>query len=108
MAKKFNSNSEVLDLARALKDRRQALGYTLQYVENVTRINCGQLSRFESGDFKTISPNLHKYCEFLQIIEDTGYIMAGSLGERFEEFASSSPKHREAAEDILRALERLK
>lgn len=107
MAIKFKSESEVLDLARALRERRKSLGYTLKHIEKLENINCGQLSRFERGEFKTKSSNLQKYIGFLQTQGAATWPITHTLGERIEEFAARSPKHREAAEEFLKALEHL-
>ena len=107
MGTKFKSNDEILNLAAALKKRRETLGYTLKYIEKIENINCSQLSRFENGNFKTHSTNLQKYCNFLQISEKPIYQTTGLLGKRIEEFAARSSKHREAAEEFLKALEHL-
>lgn len=106
MAEKFKSKQEIKSLASALKERRLSLGMTLKDVEKQEHIDCGQLSRFEAGQFKTNSPNLQKLCRFLQIRQSPQGSKA--LGSRLEQFAAQSPQHRAAAEDLLSALERLR
>lgn len=102
MSEKFKSKIEVDTLAFALKERRRRLGLTLKDVESSIGVNCGQLSRFEAGRFKSNSNNLQKLCSFMQM--DVTTI---SLGERLEKVAARSPSHRAAVEEILAALERL-
>lgn len=107
MSKKFKSKDEILNLAAQLKERRVALGMTLKDIEVSQQINCGQLSRFEAGDFKTNSKNLQKLCDFLQIFNQPSAAQKSDLGARLEHFAARSPQHCAAAEEILNALERL-
>jgi transcriptional regulator with XRE-family HTH domain len=107
MSERFKSRCEILILASALKERRLALGLTLKDIEKSQNINCGQLSRLEAGQFKTNSPNLQKLCAFLQIHNRSVEPYEGALGHRMERFAARSPQHQAAAEEILRALERL-
>ncbi len=103
MAEKFKSKDDVLRLATAVQERRLALGLTLKNIEDLQKINCGQLSRIEAGKFTTNSPNLQKLCKFLQIPVER----PRKLGDRLEQFAKRSAQHRAAAEDLLTALERL-
>jgi transcriptional regulator with XRE-family HTH domain len=105
MAVKFKSDKEKKDLAHTLKTRRKERGHTLQSIEESIQVNVGQLSRFEKGEFITLSNNLQKYCSFLQIEIDTG--QTSELGFRLERFATRSPIHRAAAEEIINALEKL-
>lgn len=107
MAEKFKSPKDIQALAEAIKHSREARGYTLVKIEKKLFINRGQLSRFESGDFKTLSPNLQKLCKFLKITSSENTSYDGTLGARIERFAKLSKKHRDAAEKLLLALERL-
>lgn len=104
MAIKFKSDKEKKDLAHTLKTRRKERGHTLQNIEKSIQVNVGQLSRFEKGEFITLSDNLQKYCSFLQIEINTNQI---GLGSRLERFATRSAMHRAAAEEIISALEKL-
>lgn len=104
MAAKFKSATERKDLANALKKRRKELGLTLRVIQDAENIDVGQLSRFERGGFITFSTNLQKYCNYLQIKKLPSL---QDLGLRLEKFATQSPQHRAAAEEILNALERL-
>jgi transcriptional regulator with XRE-family HTH domain len=106
MAEKFKSKQEIKSLASAIKERRLSLGLTLKDLEKEQHIHCGQLSRFEAGQFKTNSPNLQRLCRFLQIFQSPQDSKA--LGTRLEQFAALSPQHLAAAEDLLTALERLR
>lgn len=107
MAEKFKSKDEINSLALMLKERRLTLGLTLKNIEKSQHINCGQISRLESGKFKTNSRNLQKLCIFLQIPLRSSSSEEDTLGARLEHFAERSPQHRAAAEDLLSALERL-
>src|SRR5262249_15618362 len=99
----FKSRDDIEKLAVAVKQRRLERGLTLKEIENSQGINCGQISRIESARFKTNSRNLQKLCTYLQI----PIAPVLPLGERIEQFALRSSKHRAAAEDLLNALERL-
>lgn len=112
MGWKFKSKSAIRSVAAQLKQRRLAQSLTLVELEDVTKIDRGQLSRFERGDFKTASENLQKICKYLQIPLSAGVTTetpaTESIGHRFERFAALSASHHAAVEDILRALEKLK
>lgn len=112
MGWKFKSKKVVLAIAEQLKQRRKDRYLTVVNVEGATGINRGQLSRFERGDFKTASENLQKICKYFQIsLKDEETIKIGggeAIGIRLERFAAISASHRAAAEDILRALDKLK
>lgn len=107
MNRKFKSKDEINELAALLKERRLGRALTLKNIEKTLEINCGQLSRFEAGAFKTMSKNLQKLCAYLQITRGGKEAQGGSLGARLEGFAARSPQHRTAAEELLSALERL-
>lgn len=107
MGEKFKSQDEVRKLAAKLKERRESLGFTLKEIEKLQEINCGQLSRFEAGQFKTRSRNLQKLCDFLQIQDLPMMLVGGSLGSRIEQFAARSPRHRDVVERFLNVLEQL-
>lgn len=104
---KFKSKEGALRLAAALQVRRISLGMTLMEAGLRVKIDCSQLSRFENGKFMTCSKNLHNYANFLQINDIEQYLREASLGERFDQFAAMSSRHRKAAEELLRALEGL-
>lgn len=111
MGWKFKSKDEINALAARLKLHRKQRQLTLQRLELLAGVNCGQLSRFESGKFRTASTNLQKICDILQIslsLEQSQQDVAPtSVAVRMARFAARSPEHFAAAEDILRALERL-
>lgn len=89
---------------KELRRARSDSGLTLRAAEEQTGIDVGQLSRFERGSFKTVSKNLQKYANHLQINVPGGI---GDLEERFRRYAARSPDHRNACELMLEALERL-
>lgn len=111
MGWKFKSEKDIRDLAVGLKSARLSRGLTLVQLAVETGVNCGQLSRFENGQFQTSSRNLQKIREYLQISVIPSSVTQldpeESLSLRIERFASISPKHRAVAEQILRALESL-
>jgi transcriptional regulator with XRE-family HTH domain len=112
MGRKLKSNEVILAIAKQLKQRRCERELTLKELERHTGVNCGQISRFEKGNFKTVSENLQIVCTFFQIhlplYNVTVIPVEDSIGRRFEKFASLSAVHYSVAEDILRAFDRLK
>lgn len=88
----------------ALRLARIGRSLTLTRVSSKLGIDAGQLSRFEHGQFVRLSNNLQKYAKYLQIrLRD---MEPDALLERVMVIASKSTKHREAVEEIVRALER--
>ena len=69
MTNKFPSVSAVSILANALRERRVSRGETLVFVEKKTGVNRGQISRFESGQFKYSSKNLQILCKYMGVDE---------------------------------------
>lgn len=111
MGWKFKSKDEINALATRLRSHRMERQITLQNLGCQAGIDCGQLSRFENGDFKTASKNLQKVCDILQIPflpqQPRRDAAPDSVAARMAKFAARSPEHYAAAEDILSALERL-
>ncbi|HIM96923.1 MAG TPA: XRE family transcriptional regulator [Gammaproteobacteria bacterium] len=106
MSKKFNSADTITRLARVIRSRRLELALTIENIEEITKIDRSQISRFESGKFKSASKNLQIVCDFLQI-DVWAKHEERSLGAILDEFASRSSKHKAAAEELLWALEGL-
>lgn len=107
MEKKFKSSEEIHAIADAIKSSRKNSGLTLEELERKLKINRGQLSRFETGDFKTRSKNLQKICKFFDLEKTMDVTETSTLGARIERFAKQSVKHKEAAEKLIQALEQL-
>lgn len=105
MTKKFNENDSRA-LAEAIHKKRLNLGIKLIDMEKLTGVNSGQISRFETGQFKFASKNLQKILNFLQI-QPLRRTPSNDLGTRVEKFAEKSPLHRLVIEDLLRAIERI-
>ena len=112
MGWKFKSKKLILSIAEQINRRRKDQSLTLIELEKITGVDCGQLSRFEQGNFKTASNNLQIICKYFRIslntAESTKAAPEEAVGVRLERFAALSSTHRAAAEDILRALEKLK
>mgnify|MGYP000117831550 FL=1 len=106
MTNKFPSVSAVSILANALRERRVSRGETLVFVEKKTGVNRGQISRFESGQFKYSSKNLQILCKYMGV-DECGEDVEFQLGDRFERFASSSPQNLSLAQELISFLERL-
>ncbi len=106
MTNKFASLSEVSILAATLRERRISKGETLVFVEKKTGVNRGQISRFESGQFKYPSKNLQIICKYMGV-DEYGEGVGFHLGDRFERFANSSPQNLSLAQELISFLERL-
>lgn len=106
MTKNDITQNQIFDLAKRIKHARKLRNETLISVQKNTGINCGQLSRFESGSFKKLSKNLQKVCVYLQI-SPYQYISAPSIGSRLDNFAKKSPHHMRIAEDLVVLLEEI-
>ncbi|PLA73423.1 hypothetical protein CYQ88_11285 [Hydrogenovibrio sp. SC-1] len=106
MAKKFKSSELIDNLSHAIKIKRHDMGLTIENLEEKTGVNRGQLSRFETGKFKTASENLHKLCNYLNI-DIWNPPKRVDLGKRLNLFAGRSAKHRDIAEETMRLLEKL-
>ena len=105
------SEANALELGQLLRTARTLRNATLTEAQEVTKINVGQLSRLERGDFRRASKNLQKYAEYLQIGENEIKALQSAnpatIANRVEEFASKSRTHRDVVERIIGALERL-
>lgn len=62
---------EIAALAAAVDIARISKGYTMDDLANMTGVNKGQISRFISGQFKTISTNLQLVCNSLDLDPNT-------------------------------------
>ncbi|WP_157641673.1 helix-turn-helix domain-containing protein [Burkholderia ubonensis] len=98
------STESALKLGAELRRARVAKKDTLVSAAEKAKIDVGQLSRIERGQFKRISKNLQKYANYLQIALPAS---TDNLEERFRNFAARSAGHRAACELILDALEGL-
>lgn len=106
----MNSNrkspGEAKDLGGHLKQLRKKYALTLEEVAHQTKIDVGQLSRFERGDFVFVGENLQKYINFLQIQSGATNGETG-LVARFTAVLKKSDRHSAAARAMLTALESL-
>jgi transcriptional regulator with XRE-family HTH domain len=98
----FDQNIDAL--GSKLRAERKRLGLTLHQCSVNTKINVGQLSRFEKGEFKRNSKNLQIYTSYLQIIVNESN---SDLIERFRLFSEKSSAHRNACRLLLEVLEQL-
>lgn len=76
---------------------------TLIDVARNTGVHYGQLSRFESGDFKLASTNLQKVSSYLHVKLPTP---DDDLSVRFERLTKRSPSHFAACAFLVEALEK--
>lgn len=104
MPQKFNQ-SDASALGQSIRDRRVQAKMTLVELAVRTSVDAAQISRFENGQFKTSSHNLQIICASLQI--KIRLVQASALGVRLELFADKSERNRQAAEQIVLALESL-
>lgn len=90
-------------LGSDLKRARESRKLTLIDVANETGVHYGQLSRFESGNFKVVSENLQKVSKYLHVrlpaVDD-------DLSIRFERLTKRSPRHLAACALLVEALEK--
>ena len=101
------NKSEALFLGLQLRNRRKEQGITLIQAFEGTRVNVGQLSRFEHGEFSFDTPNLQKFAAYLQVDLSKGQ-GATSLDRRFEAARRRSDRHEAAAAALVQALETLR
>lgn len=87
-----------------LKRARELRKLTLVGISSNIGVHYGQLSRFESGDFKVLSSNLQKYAKYLRVRFSEPDI---ELTARFERLISRSPRHLAACKRLIEALEKL-
>lgn len=106
MTKQGITQRQVAELAAHIREARKNRNETLISVQRYTGINCGQLSRFEAGRFKTISKNLQKLCLYLQI-DPRETVPSPTPGSRLDSFASLSLSHFRLAEDLVGLLEEI-
>ncbi|KAF1703082.1 helix-turn-helix domain-containing protein [Pseudoxanthomonas suwonensis] len=67
MADRFNSPEDAALLGARMRVARKRQGFTLKHLAAATKVDAGQLSRFERGRMATLSPNVLRICKFLQI-----------------------------------------
>lgn len=103
MAEKFNE-IESEKLARLIRQRRHEFGLTIGALAHFTGVDGGQISRFESAQFKLASKNLQKLCIFLQIQMQVSEL---DIESRVKRLVAKSPSHRYAIEELLRIFEQL-
>lgn len=87
-----------------LKRARERRNLTLVNISSKIDVHYGQLSRFESGNFKVLSPNLQKFAKYLHVRLTEPAL---DLSVRFERLASRSPRHLAACKRLIEALEKL-
>ncbi|WP_156126675.1 helix-turn-helix transcriptional regulator [Burkholderia sp. 9120] len=101
------SELEAKVLGSAIRQRRTQLELTLDQLSRKVRVDVGQLSRFERGEFKYSSKNLQKIVDYLQIsVEQTQ--TADPLIQKFAELLVRSERHRAAATALVQALQELR
>lgn len=110
MTRHLGNPEAVQALAQRLDAARLKRGLTLEELSRATAIHKGQLSRFCNGQFVRTSPNLLRFCNFLQI-DPQPYFSAQRFPESIANQVSAlwnrSAQHQEALQDMLRALSRL-
>lgn len=94
-----------------MRERRKALGLTLEQLANLLVVDVGQLSRFERAEFKYVSRNLQKVLNYLQISAPPVTLDAqdsGAVVQRFAELLGRSERHRAAALALIQVLQELR
>lgn len=105
MAFHRKSSAEAKQFGAMLRQRRKALSFTLQDVAQEVGVDVGQLSRFERGDFRVITPNLQKFAAHLQ--KQKSPDAGGPLVARFARVIAKSDRHLVAAQAMVDMLESL-
>jgi transcriptional regulator with XRE-family HTH domain len=91
-----------------LRQRRKALGKTLAEISEITSVDVGQLSRFETGQMRKDSENLQKLLAVLQELETAiQLVQRPNVVDRFAAIMKRSSRHADAATAFVDALEQL-
>lgn len=100
------TEAQAVFIGHSIRNTRKIKGFRIVDIESLVGVNRGQISRFESGDFKNESNNLQKILKFLQI-EDPGDLLTRqkNIIERIEKLMSKSGAHQSALLSILDVLE---
>lgn len=107
MSRIRKTKPEAISLGRTLRNTRLEQGLTLAQASASTRINVGQLSRFESGEFNFVTPNLQKFADYLHV-DLLARQETTSLSRRFEAARRMSDRHEAAAIALVQVLETLR
>lgn len=90
-------------LGSELKRAREGRKLTLLEVSGEIGVHYGQLSRFESGNFKTASVNLQKFAKYLHVMLPE---QDDDLSTRFQRLTERSPRHLAACALLVEVLEK--
>lgn len=108
------SRDEAIAMGASLRARRKELGLSWENLSITSGVDKGQISRFENGEFRRVSPNLQKLLAILQIpnpsvraADTDSETSVRELVVRFEKFAAQSERHRAAAQALLWALDQV-
>ena len=107
MSQERKSSEEAAAIGVHLLQARKTCGLTLKKVQAATAVDAGQISRFEAGQFKFVTPNLQKVLSFLQDFTPPAERHPDLL-HRFAVLLDRSPQHKVAATALIAALEGLR
>jgi transcriptional regulator with XRE-family HTH domain len=111
MGRKLQQLNHAIYIGQLIDGERQRRGLTLDALETSTGVHKGQLSRFCAGRFKTISQNLQKVLNKLQITDAILVAekekMPAEILERLERSWARAGPRREALISAISAIERL-
>jgi transcriptional regulator with XRE-family HTH domain len=108
MAQRFDSHHAIAALAQRIREARKARNLTLLDLAKATKVNHGQISRMERGQFATKSNNVRIICTFLKIKDATitsPKARIASLQKRFELLLNASPQYQQLFAAFFDALE---
>jgi transcriptional regulator with XRE-family HTH domain len=106
MVQERKSSADAKQYGATLRQKRKSLSLTLQDVAAVTGLDVGQLSRFERGEFRAVTPNLQKFAVYLQNQDASGD--SAPLIARFTRVMAKSDRHMAAAQAMVAVLESLR
>jgi len=109
MGRKFNSAQDASVLGGQIRQARIDRGLTLVSLGRAVRVDQSQISRYERGQMISVSKNLQKICNFLQINDDPSRfsVASTSLGEKVDELIRLAPEYEPAVMRFVDALEAL-
>ena len=92
-------------VCKTLKEKRKYLGITLRNVSQATGVDVGQLSKIERGMCRYLSPNLKKYCKYLDVPFGEDIQPADLLLSRINTLIRTSEQHAALFASLVTLLE---
>lgn len=105
MGKKLQLPDEPIRIAGLLEEEREKRGFTLAELGKKSGVDVGQLSKFCNGHFRTLSTNLQKVLDELQICWPPPVLEAERDIERSEQVKQSVPLSEPVPSNLLKEIE---